>query len=821
MKRISSSIFFLLLIIIVFPTTAQLELFTQLRELMQNQKFSEARKLMDAQTRTNIPKEDLHLFDFQSAYVDFELGLYASAQTKFQNYLAAHAKLKDYAQFYLGQSLVHLNKDDEALVALRGIQNMEVNSKLMSQVSKALGEIYLRQKKYIDAKAAFSKAMKIVRVSDEAASLLYLMAQVEKGLGSEPSFCKVVLKLYSEFPQSPLISQWDGNLKENKLQDQKVNCYADYDIFRQRVRYLMWNGFDKRALEEIQKIKTQNVYQPVEIDQSLAYYYVQEGEVAKARDILMKYESELKDQFGYIVNYAGILSRAGDLEKAIQYFYKAHLLKPKDQSGRNALYQAAFLSYQGRNYEMADKRFQEFLQKYPHSGLTQDAKWHLAWIKYLQKDYPRAIAGFKSLETSKVKMPRGHRQQRKIVIQQDRNKYWLAMAYMKLRKVDEAKLLFDSLGRDPLFGYYSMAAQARLVQIKKMINHSQKSLAYTPVRISRFDMSDYVLTTESQSPEQLSEETEDQVQLPLDMNFKQAIQDGSGDSIVIGEEHEADVDVAEAEEDEASNKSNQKTLVKFEKTRDLMILGLNDWAKWDLFEIEKSTKDRQNLRILVSEYSALKQYHRSAYLAHTYFSDARKKMGPEIGRELWTSAYPRAYEDSVTKYAKQFVVPDELIWGIMRAESQFKVDAISPVGALGLMQVMPFTGMRLSTLMKEPKFEASDLLKADSSIKYGSRYLRRLSDKFHGLSPLIAAGYNAGPHRVKSWVYSFGDLDTDEFIEHIPFLETRNYVKRVLSYQFIYSRLYKGKPDFMEYLAKRIPYSASDKPPFREEWDEI
>lgn len=805
--------------VLVYPVGAQLELFTQLRELIQGQKYTEAKKLIDAQSRSSIPPEDLHLYDFQAAYLDYQLGLYQSALGKFQTYVTAHTKLKDYALYFQALSLEHLNKDDDAVKILQTVQNMDINTKLGSQVAKELGEIHLRKKRYTEAKAAFSKAMKIIRVADEAANLLVLMAQVEKGQNAEAGFCKVILKLYAEFPHSPLVANWDGNLKENKFQGEKTNCYADYDIFRQRVRYLMWNGLDKRALEEIQKIKAQNVYQPVEIDQALAYYYVQEGDVLKAREILMKYESELKDQFGYILNYAGILSRAGDLEKAIQYFYKAYQLKPKDQNGRNALYQAAFLSYQGRNYEMAAKRFQEFLQKYPTSGLIQDAKWHLAWIKYLQKDYQKAIADFKNLENVKIKTK--GRRARKIVIQQDRNKYWLAMSYLRLKKYEEAKLVFDNLARDPLFGYYGMAAQARLQQLKKVVADSHRSKAFTPVRISRFYMSDYAIPTEDHAPTQLTEETEDQVKLPLDMNFKQPIQDGSGDSIVIGEEHEADVDVADAEEDENTGKNNQKVLTKFEKTRDLMILGLNDWAKWDLYEIEKTTKDRQSLRILVSEYSSLKQYHRSAYLAHTYFSDARKKMGPEIGRELWSSAYPRAFEDQVVKYAKQFQVPDELIWGIMRAESQFKVDAISPVGALGLMQVMPFTGMRLSALMKEPKFEASDLLQVDPAIRYGTRYLRRLADKFRNLSPLIAAGYNAGPHRVKSWVYSFGDLDTDEFIEHIPFLETRNYVKRVLSYQFIYSRLYKGKLDFMEYLSKKVPYSATEKPPFREEWDEI
>ncbi|MFN8946052.1 MAG: tetratricopeptide repeat protein, partial [Pseudobdellovibrionaceae bacterium] len=497
MKKISSSMFCVFFLIFL-PAQAQLELFTQLRDLIQNQKYIDAKKMMETQAKSTIPAEDLHLFDFQSAYLDFQLGLYSSAQSKFQTYLSTHSKLKDYAQYFVAISLERQNKDDEAVKSLQEIQGMDINTKLSSQVAKEIGEIHLRKKNFPQAKIAISKAMKILKTGEDAASLLFLMAQVERGQNSETGFCKVIVKLYSEFPHSSVVANWDGNLKENKFQNQKTNCVADHDVFRQRVRYLMWNGMDTRAYEEIQKIKSQKIYQPVEVDQALAYYYVQEGEVAKAREILVKYESELKDQFGYILNYAGILSRAGDLDKAIQYFYKAHLLRPKDQSGRNALYQAAFLSYQNRNYDTAEKRFQEFLQKYSKSGLTQDAKWHLAWIKYLKKDYQKAIADFKTLEDVKVKS-KGSKQRRKIVIQQDRNKYWLAMAYLKLKKYDEAKLIFESLARDPLFGYYSIAAQARLLHVKKEIAKSNRSLAFTPVRISRFHMSDYVLPGEDQT----------------------------------------------------------------------------------------------------------------------------------------------------------------------------------------------------------------------------------------------------------------------------------------------------------------------------------
>lgn len=94
------------------------------------------------------------------------------------------------------------------------------------------------------------------------------------------------------------------------------------------------------------------------------------------------------------------------------------------------------------------------------------------------------------------------------------------------------------------------------------------------------------------------------------------------------------------------------------------------------------------------------------------------------------------------------------------------------------MQVMPNTGKRVSQILGENDFSPKKLLEPNDGIKIGARYLQRLMVKFENTVPLVAASYNAGPHRVKTWLASFGFLEMDEFIEHIPFLETRNYVKK-------------------------------------------
>ena len=157
----------------------------------------------------------------------------------------------------------------------------------------------------------------------------------------------------------------------------------------------------------------------------------------------------------------------------------------------------------------------------------------------------------------------------------------------------------------------------------------------------------------------------------------------------------------------------------------------------------------------------------------------------------------------------------------MRAESAYKKDVISPVGALGLMQVMPSTGGKVAEMLKDKDFEPRKLLQPEVAVRIGGKYLQRLSRKFEGNVPLIAAAYNAGPHRVKTWLSSFGGLDVDEFVEHIPFLETRNYVKKVVSNYQVYTLLYSKGKNGLTYLADalnvRIPVSVVTK----ETWEDI
>jgi soluble lytic murein transglycosylase len=147
---------------------------------------------------------------------------------------------------------------------------------------------------------------------------------------------------------------------------------------------------------------------------------------------------------------------------------------------------------------------------------------------------------------------------------------------------------------------------------------------------------------------------------------------------------------------------------------------------------------------------------------------------------------------------KTWPVPTELILSIARRESEFDPKVISGVGARGLMQIMPATAKEVSGKLGL-EYDAGKLLSdPDYNATLGSAYLAELARRFDGNVVMMAAGYNAGPSRPNRWIDLYGDprlneRDVIDWIEFIPFRETRNYVMRVAESVPIY-RARLGKP---------------------------
>ncbi len=163
--------------------------------------------------------------------------------------------------------------------------------------------------------------------------------------------------------------------------------------------------------------------------------------------------------------------------------------------------------------------------------------------------------------------------------------------------------------------------------------------------------------------------------------------------------------------------------------------------------------------------------------------------------------FPLGFEKTVHKYAAIKKLDAAIIFAIIRRESAFSQRVKSPVGATGLMQIMPKTGKEIAKQLKHQWRGNKDLLNADTNIRFGSYYYKKLLNKFDGHYALAAAGYNAGPHRVKKWLPKKQKIAADIWIETIPFKETRAYVAAVLTYALIYQKkMMKNNLTMMDFV---------------------
>jgi len=154
----------------------------------------------------------------------------------------------------------------------------------------------------------------------------------------------------------------------------------------------------------------------------------------------------------------------------------------------------------------------------------------------------------------------------------------------------------------------------------------------------------------------------------------------------------------------------------------------------------------------------------------------------------WNSVdvrFPLMYEQIVMDQARSQGIRPEWILGIMRRESAFDASAESSAKALGLMQLMPGTARDIGRQMGMQVVAKEDILQPDLNVKLGSTYLRDMLKRFSGNYAQATAAYNAGPGRIPKWAPS-QTLAADQWIESIPFDETRKYVRAVMAYTTVY-----------------------------------
>jgi len=248
----------------------------------------------------------------------------------------------------------------------------------------------------------------------------------------------------------------------------------------------------------------------------------------------------------------------------------------------------------------------------------------------------------------------------------------------------------------------------------------------------------------------------------------------------LGEDYQLHIDKVQGNPDPALVQGAEMARV-----RELMYWGLDNTARSEWANLVTSRPQQQQAQLA-----------RYAFNQHWWDLSVQSTIAGKLWDHL-EERFPLAYRDLYARYTNGKVISQSYAMAISRQESAWNPTARSPVGASGLMQIMPGTATHTVKVFNIASYRnASQLFDPETNINIGTSYLQYVYQQFGNNRIFSSAAYNAGPGRVRSWLNnSAGKLDVVAFVESIPFSETRSYVKNVLTYDAYYRYfLDGGKP---------------------------
>jgi soluble lytic murein transglycosylase len=181
----------------------------------------------------------------------------------------------------------------------------------------------------------------------------------------------------------------------------------------------------------------------------------------------------------------------------------------------------------------------------------------------------------------------------------------------------------------------------------------------------------------------------------------------------------------------------------------------------------------------------------------------------------FSQRFPMPFRETVFQRSRNIGIDPAYVYGLIRQESRFIMDARSGVGATGLMQIMPATARETARHIGLAGFNIGQLNDRDITINIGTAYLKRALDDFGGSMAMAAAAYNAGPSRPRNW-RNGPPLEAAIWAENVPFNETRDYVKKVLSNTTSYAALLTGQPQSLKARLGTVAPREASAPPIDE-----
>ena len=246
----------------------------------------------------------------------------------------------------------------------------------------------------------------------------------------------------------------------------------------------------------------------------------------------------------------------------------------------------------------------------------------------------------------------------------------------------------------------------------------------------------------------------------------------------------------------AGETSTAKELARIENADELGTIGLFDWAFDELSEAKKTANNSPKINLALARYYRFRGDNTGALLALAKsYPDYAQMFPEEMGREEWEFFYPLINWNDIKSWAKSRSLDPYQVAGLIRQESVFNPRAKSGANAYGLMQMLvPTAKVVAKKYGNTSEITGESLFQPALNIELGTAYMRDQLDRF-GRIEYVAMAYNAGPNRVPQWQATL-PFEMDEFVEAIPFKETKGYVQGVIRNSAQYRRLYDENGKF-------------------------
>ena len=653
----------------------------------------------------------------------------------------SYETLQDYALLHLGEAYLQLGRGRSAVEAFERLLVDFPDSVLVVKARLQLADALAADEQWARAIETYEKVMEAGGSGVSRRDLLEKIARAQEKSGDTKGAVDTWIKIWRDHPASAAARTAATRLDELEKAGAKVPSRTSHTVRWWRALAMSESGKHGDALAEIDRLLAANARLPADWRVRRAFILFRKRDYTAAKKAFQQAAAkappgDLRAEALYW--YGRSQARLGDYDDSNATYEKLRRQYPKERWSRDALYKQGIMALEDGKLSAAIGYFDAYVRQYPSARDADEALWFTGWTQYRAKRYDDAEATFKRLMD---RYPRSSLAPRAL--------YWTGRGQVLSGRTEKGLQTLTAVAEDGLLTYYGLLAAGALEEYGRPI----------------------ALPTEADAPLPADEPEEPGGESPA-----------AADAPVVPEEPADDIERVAPPPDYRFHVTRAKALVR---------LGFQKEAAVELTAARRAASARVHKLELARLALEAEYFHGAMYIART--SLGHELDSSDASGEVYRLAYPRAYERFVTAYAAQYQYKPSMLWAIMREESTFRPEVVSPVGAIGLLQIMPYTGQEIADGLGVKGFTAERLYDPEINIGFSAWYVRKLLSRYGGNEALAIGSYNAGPDAMDRWLDARGDLALDEFVEEIPYTETRRYVKRVLMSYGIYEALYAGR----------------------------